>query len=539
MHHVFSIILPFPGCDKGKIFIISERFTLWRFKLLPEIIQRDRPGCDYVLHTFPMFSTSCEKREETKEKTGKQMQLHTPSGMMRSVLRTRAAPQNTSRWTRYQRTVSQPVTTGVKSRPEEAQACFQTIKIRAVRKKRCQDRILAGVRCELHDCPHHHMAACNLRGLATTTLNPTLSRMLSPQHILALGFVPGMTLETLRGLLDTQQTLNHLLKLTDEELTRMNVKGKAIRAMRDMTPYLREAERQMRCAEQFGASIVHRTDEQYPPQLREIWSAPVTLYVWGQLTGANERAIGIVGTRTASVYGRITTEKYAEEFARSGVTVISGLARGIDTCAHRATMKSGGRTVAVIASGLDCIQPALSAELAREISMSGAVVTEYPFGVKAMPAYFPQRNRIISGMTHGTVVVESDAKGGALITARFALDQNREVFAVPGPVSSPKSNGTNELIRTDRARLTRSPNDVLEALGFRISIPGITEQAAHTPEMTLFEEKIYELLGAEPVHADMLCKQSGFPPGQLMATLLTLEFKGLARQIAGKMFLRT
>lgn len=363
--------------------------------------------------------------------------------------------------------------------------------------------------------------------------------MLSPQHILALGFVPGMTLETLRTLLDTRHSLNALLGLSDEELARMKVKGKTMRAMRDMAPYLREAEHQMKCAEDFGAAIIHLPDDNYPASLREIWSAPITLYVWGTFTGEDERAVSIVGTRSASVYGRITAEKYAGEFARAGITVVSGLARGIDTYAHRATIKGGGKTVAVIASGLDCIQPALSAELAREISKHGAVITEYPFGVKAMPAYFPQRNRIISGMTKGTVVVESDEKGGALITARFALDQNREVFAVPGPISSPKSNGTNELIRTDRGRLTRSPADVLEALGYRISMPGIAEQTQQMPEMTLFEEKIYTLLGAEPVHADTLCKQSGFPPGQLMATLLTLEFKGLARQMAGKMFLRT
>lgn len=363
--------------------------------------------------------------------------------------------------------------------------------------------------------------------------------MLSSYHILALGFVPGMTGETLRRLITANRSLEELIAAPDDELIRMKVKGRTLLSLREMSPYLCEAERQIEVAEKFGGTIIHFPDNAYPGRLREIWSAPVTLYVWGTLHDQDERNIGIVGTRGASTYGRLAAEKYAAEFARAGVTTTSGLARGIDTYAHNAAMKAGGRTIAVIASGLDCIQPSISATLAREISERGAVITEHPFGVKAMPAFFPQRNRIISGISAGTVVVESDRKGGALITASFALDQNRDVFAVPGPINSPKSNGTNELIRTDRARLTQRPEDVLDALGYHISIPvSETETSSPPLPLSLFEQNVYDLLSAEPIHIDDLCEESGLSPGDLLVTLLHLEIKGLARQMAGRMFLR-
>lgn len=362
--------------------------------------------------------------------------------------------------------------------------------------------------------------------------------MLSPQHILALGVVPGMTLETLRNLIERNISFEELLSASDEELVRWKVKATSVRSLRDPAPYLKEAERQIRRAEEFGATIIQYPDKTYPAALREIWAAPITLYVWGELHKEDERGIGVVGTRGASVYGRITTEKYAKAFVGAGVTVVSGLARGVDTYAHTAAIQSGGRTFAVIASGLDRIQPSISAGLAKQISQQGAVITEYPFGVKAMPAYFPQRNRIISGLCKGTVVVESGEKGGALITARFALDQNREVFAVPGPISSPKSAGTNNLIRTDRARLTQTPEDVLDALGYHIPLPDNAKAASTTQNLSLFEQQVYDLLSGEPTYADDLCERSGLSPSDLLVTLLNLEFKGLARQMAGKMFLR-
>ncbi|MCB0714075.1 MAG: DNA-processing protein DprA [Ignavibacteriae bacterium] len=362
--------------------------------------------------------------------------------------------------------------------------------------------------------------------------------MLSQHHIIALGFVPGITSNAIQQLLASGLSLDELLRLYDHDLLQFQLKGKTLRSIREMTPYLQEAERQERRADEFGASIVTIADEKYPDSLRQIWSAPTVLYLKGNLLQEDRNAIAIVGTRGGSVYGKITAEKYAEAFVRAGVSVVSGLARGIDTWAHKGTLRAGGRTIAVIASGLDRIQPAISAQLAEEISEQGGVITEYPFGIKALRPYFPQRNRIISGMTAGTVVVESDLKGGALITARFALDQNREIFAVPGPINSPRSNGTNDLIRTDRARLTQAPEDVLESLGFHIPHPNQNEPPQALHHLTAFEQLVCDHLSGEPIHIDDLCEKSGLSPSDLLVTLLSLEFKGLARQMAGKMFLR-
>jgi DNA processing protein len=193
----------------------------------------------------------------------------------------------------------------------------------------------------------------------------------------------------------------------------------------------------------------------------------------------------------------------------------------------------------VVASGLDRIEPVIAAKLAeRIVGSSGAVISEYPFGTRALRPYFPQRNRIISGIVAGTVIVESGEKGGAMITAGFALDQGREIFAVPGPITAPGSRGTNLLIRTDRARLTQSPDDVLQALGHLLPATDPRGDARSRDDLSLFEAKIFHALGDEPVHVDDICETTGLASSDVLVHLLALEFKGLVRQMAGKMFLR-
>lgn len=363
--------------------------------------------------------------------------------------------------------------------------------------------------------------------------------MLTSADVHALGFAPGMTSDALRSLLRSGLTIDDLTTLPDDDLRRHGLRGKAIRALHDPRPYYDEAERQRSVAAERCDRIITIADDDYPAALRQIWSAPIALYVRGALLPEDERAIAIVGTRNGSVYGKITAERYAREITRAGVAVVSGLARGVDMWAHKAAMEGRGRTIAVVASGLDMIQPMAAAALAERIAGQGAIVTEYPFGARAQRSYFPQRNRIISGITRATLVVESDERGGAMITARYALDQNRDVFAVPGPIGSPKSRGTNELIRTDRARLTQTPDDLLEALGYRVAPPeGMAAEPAAALGLSLFEQKVHDILGAEPRHIDEIGIHAGLAPGELMVTLLSLEFKGLVRQMAGKMFLR-
>ncbi|MEO5929361.1 MAG: DNA-processing protein DprA [Candidatus Kapaibacterium sp.] len=361
--------------------------------------------------------------------------------------------------------------------------------------------------------------------------------MLSQPEILALGYLPGMTSSALRALVESGVYFREVIIAPDEDLAALGLRRTALSAIRAPEPYMERAVEQIGLAAKFGAAIVQFWDDRYPDALRQIYAPPITLYVKGEIQEGDSRAIAIVGTRGATVYGRLTAEKYAERCAAAGVTVVSGLARGIDTYAHAAAMRAGGRTIAVIASGLDTIQPAISAGLAERIREHGAVISEYPFGVKALRPYFPQRNRIVSGMSAGTVVVESDERGGAMITAGFALDQGREVFAVPGPISSPKSRGTNQLIRTDRARLTQSPEDLLDAVGYHIPTSAVSG-AEPMQDLSLFEQQIYDVLSGEPLHVDVICDATEMASNEVLVNLLSLEFKGLVRQMAGKMFLR-
>jgi DNA processing protein len=362
--------------------------------------------------------------------------------------------------------------------------------------------------------------------------------MLSLRHILALNFLPGITSTAVRALIECGSSFDEIVRAAPDDLASLGLRRGAIEGMRSIVDCLERADAQIEAAANYGAHIIHIQDDGYPERLRQIYSAPAILYIHGSLLPEDEASIAIVGTRIATTYGRLAAEQYATEFVRAGITVVSGLARGIDQYAHAAAMEAGGRTIAVIASGIDEIQPGYSARFALRVAEQGAVVSEYPFGVKAVPAYFPQRNRIISGLSSGTVVVESDQKGGALITASFAMDQNRDVFALPGPITSPKSRGTNLLIRSDRARLTQSPEDVLDALGYHVPVPLAINGNEAPPGLTAFEQRIYEVLTAEPTHIDLLSEATGLAASDILVNLLSLEFKGLVRQMAGKMFLR-
>lgn len=367
--------------------------------------------------------------------------------------------------------------------------------------------------------------------------------MYTSEEVLALSFVPGMKVASIRSLSDAGIPFPLLRKTADETLARHGLRSKTIAALRSDDPYRREATAQLERAAGEGVDVIAVTEPRYPIRLREIYSPPAVLWVRGALgdlegPDASGPTIAVVGTRAASTYGRLASERYASTFVRAGITLVSGLARGIDTYAHEEVVKLGGRTVAVVASGLDRIQPSTAERLADKIAEHGAVVTEHRFGVRALRPYFPQRNRIISGLSAATLVVESDVKGGAMITARFALDQNREVFALPGPVTSPKSAGTNRLIRTDRARLTQSPEDVLEELGYRIASESSPDPSSAPADLDIFERTIFEKIGPEPTLLDDLCEATGVGSSELLVALLSLEFKGCVRQLVGKRFVR-
>jgi DNA processing protein len=299
------------------------------------------------------------------------------------------------------------------------------------------------------------------------------------------------------------------------------------------------ADEQLKRVNRLGARIVTIWDAEYPELLKRIYDPPALLFVLGQFMSLDKNAVAVVGTRMPSTYGEVVAESFSRDLAQLGLTIVSGLARGIDTVAHSAALKAKGRTMAVLGSGLDVPYPSENRKLLEEIALQGVVVSEFPMGTKPDATNFPRRNRIVSGLSLGTIVIESAEDGGAMITASTALDQNREVFAVPGSILEKRSAGVHKLIREGRAKLVQNIDDVLEELG-----PQMRHllNRGHRPEvaaeMTLFEKKIFDVLKNDPIHIDALAELAETSPADALVNLLSLEFKNLVRQLPGKMFIR-
>lgn len=281
---------------------------------------------------------------------------------------------------------------------------------------------------------------------------------------------------------------------------------------------------------QAEVTVLTWDDADYPSNLREIDAPPPVLYVRGQLTAADGIAIAVVGTRRASAYGREVAHMIGTELAHHQVTVISGLALGVDAIAHKATLEAGGRTIAVLGSGVDQLYPAQNRELAQQIIKHGAVISEYPLGTRPEAGNFPPRNRIISGMSRGVIVIEAGQQSGSLITSTFAAEQGRDVFAVPGSILHPGSSGCNQLIR-EGAIPFLSINDVLDHLNFaQLTIQ--TEVRRTTPTDPL-ESKLLTHLSHEPRHIDELVRCTAWPSAQVSSLLTMMELKGYVRQVGG------
>lgn len=302
------------------------------------------------------------------------------------------------------------------------------------------------------------------------------------------------------------------------------------------------AERQLSRLNKVEGCLITYWDKKYPDLLKKIYDPPPFLFVKGEIIGDDKYAVAIVGTRAPSEYGCLMAERFSQEFTRLGITVVSGLARGIDTIAHSAALKSGGRTLAVVGSGLDVIYPPENRSLFERISEHGAVISEYEMGAKPDAENFPKRNRIISGLSLGTLIVETDIDGGAMITANTALDQNRDVFAVPGLVTNKRSRGCHALIRDGRAKLVEQIDDILDELAPKLrpllKQAGKGEHEQPIPELTLFEKTIYDVLADESIHIDTIAERAHVSTADALVNLLSLEFKGLVRQLPGKMFVK-
>ena len=287
-------------------------------------------------------------------------------------------------------------------------------------------------------------------------------------------------------------------------------------------------EAEMEKLDQYGIKVFTWHDADYPSRLKEIYDYPPVLYIRGSLLPEDEWCLAVVGTRRPTVYGRQVTEEIVADLVQNKITIVSGLARGIDSVAHHSALEAGGRSIAVFASGLDTVYPGENTDLARRIIQHGALISEYPLGTRPRADNFPRRNRIMSGLSLGVLITEAGETSGAMITANMALEQNREVFAIPGSILSPASRGTNRLIQ-EGAKLVHNCTDILEELNLAT--------AAHQLEMkeTLpasdTESLLLKQLHAEPTHIDEVCRSSGLPVATVSSTLAMMELKGLIKQV--------
>lgn len=303
-----------------------------------------------------------------------------------------------------------------------------------------------------------------------------------------------------------------------------------------------DVNRELALAKRNGIKVLSFFDADYPNILKEIFDPPPLLYVKGGFLPADENAVGVVGSRGASPYGLTCARKFSGELSSYGLTVVSGMARGVDTAAHRAALDAGGRTIAVLGSGLLDVYPPDNENLFLEIAAKGAVISEFPLETPPLAANFPIRNRIISGLSKGVLVVEASARSGALITSRYALEQNREVFAIPGKLTSETSSGTNDLIKQG-ARMVTAAEEILEELRAVLTLePAFRSsrnlvESKDKAELSTQEQAVVVHLDDEPKHVDIIAASSGLPLARLLAILMQLELKGAVRQLPGKQFI--
>ena len=403
--------------------------------------------------------------------------------------------------------------------------------------------------------------------------------MLSNETIslIHLNMIQGVGLKTVQCLHDVFGSAARALQATPDELEKIDRLSPAMLDLLKRKPTQYPIERELELIREYDCRVVTLYDDAYPEYLKEIETPPLVLYIRGELIPEDSLSLSIVGSRDAKDYGRKVSYRLSYQLAQRGFTIVSGLARGIDTSAHRGALEASGRTIAVMGSGLSFIYPAANSDLAEKIAESGALISEFPMGVKPKPRNFPRRNRIISGLTLGTVVVEASNRSGALITARLAGEQGREVFAVPGEIFSELSTGTHKLINNGAKlintvddllnelpsyALNRIPSDVSTAQMPRAETEASQEQStektdpkpataqspakvqqpiqsAPPPGLTPDERTVFDAIETPSSHIDTIVRTTQLPISQVSSVLLMLELKGIVQQLPGKQFAKT
>lgn len=364
----------------------------------------------------------------------------------------------------------------------------------------------------------------------------------SREAFIALNLIEGVGPVRVRMLLEHFGEAPKILVASKQELLRVrNIGEETADAISNWEKSVDLAGELKRISD-FGCHVLISSDEHYPAMLREIYDPPIVLYVKGELTAKDKNGVAIVGSRQTTHYGIETARKLAYQLAYVGVTVVSGGARGIDTAAHQGALSAKGRTIAVLGTGINLVFPTENAELFERIAANGAVITQFPFNRPADKQSFPIRNRIVAGMTLGTVVVEANATSGALITANMAVEAGRQVFAVPGRIDSPRSKGCHELIKKG-AKLCEGVEDILSEFEYLFPTSNRPASPASTgvlPAMELSENEklVYDALGNEELSTDDVIRKCGLPSSAVSVALFSLEMKRLVRQLPGKIFLK-
>ena len=359
---------------------------------------------------------------------------------------------------------------------------------------------------------------------------------------IALNMIPGVGGSVFKRLVDSFGSPKAVLSASRKELGRIRgltpLVCQAIEEYRDRVPI----ERELDLIQKHNVKVITIRDDSYPANLKAIYDPPQVLYVKGEILPGDSFSVSVVGTRTASAYGKMAAERLSKQLASRGITIVSGMAYGVDTAAHKGALEAGGRTIAIVGNGVDIVYPSGNVGLCEEIVKSGAVVSEFAMSSPPLRGNFPRRNRLISGIALGTLVVEAPERSGALLTADFALEQGREVFAVPGQIFSEVSKGTNNLIKQG-AKLIQSVDDIIDELPNRLGEKPGTEDNTWKDEqiesqLAGDEKAVWKAISASPIHIDDVSKVAGLPSYKVSVSLVTLELKGLIRQLPGKMFAR-
>src|SRR6202795_2619826 len=364
--------------------------------------------------------------------------------------------------------------------------------------------------------------------------------MTPTEACIALNMLPTMGPVRLRKLLEVFETPDRVLAARRDALRAVEGIGNDVADQIVQWENIVDLPEELERIRQFGANVITAASPLYPRQLREIHAPPIVLYVWGELTERDQHAIAVIGSRRTTHYGMESAKKLSYQLAYAGLTVISGLARGIDTAAHQGALAAKGRTIAVIGSGLTKLYPPENAALADKIrSGHGAVISEFSMAVEPDRQTFPMRNRIISGWSHGILVVEAGIKSGALITASQAIEQGRSGYAVPGHINAPTAHGSNRLIQQG-AKLVMDASDILDDLQILLpekeKIPITTGRAL--PELSANERRVYDAINPTETPIDQIASKCDLPSATVSSTLLALELKRLVKQLPGKYFVR-